>query len=772
LVHYRVARRSVRLLAALIALFVCAPPTAYADLIWWDGSRDSAVGPPGKLLSDNEGYWGECVLTGVDYTYETAPDNPADVYREDAKRFGRRLLDGRPEGNWWVPVGTARGPLVAVFDFKRQCTFSEVDLCTRSRQTAVLLQIRGDQAGAWQTITQRSGSESPDASFHRFRLPARPRGRYLRVSVEATGITYLDEVIAWGDAQISAAQPEAYRPTVPTPVASEIAFSSIPGIQKTAFSDARFWDWQARLGAWSKQPAVWSRTATWDSISHAPLLPAAGSICRVVQRTIPRNATYNLALALTSTTSLNPTTFTLSVGRFHRPGGSAPIPGLTGEIRVAGAIGSRYYGANLGPLFGAGDVLPASLMQRYLTNGAGIAGFPRVTLSPAGSAVFWLSVTSAGVKPGVYEAHVTCTPGPPLTVRVEVLDVTLPRPRVWLQTWSDGTTMFPFVYADRAEQEVKYKQSLGVTVWTGWPLPGSPAGLAHRQGTTIHDIWGIGDYGHRLYGGAIDADKLTGEDEAKIASLIRGHVAQARALGLGYDDWYVQLTDEPGKSNSRAFGALARLIRKVDPRVRTYCNPSFWNGTGVEPDAVVSAALGSWYREAVDISAPIYLLLRDRPKSLELFDAPRSVRAFYTVSTQSAKSERAEQLDSYTRQAWDAFKRGWNGWGFYSYYAPRGNPWNDMDAEWLTGEDLPDYLMVYPGPHGPIPTRQSEAVRQGWQDYCLLTLLQRQGRKRELQAILSDYDRGVSPEALRLRALRVAAARANEVRVLTKAKRP
>lgn len=749
--------RALLATAALAACLLAMTGRAYADLVWWDGSRDAAAGPRGKMLSDNEGYWGDCVLTGVEYTYETPPDNPADVYREDAKRFGRRLLDGRPSGNWWVPVGASRGPLVIVFDFKRQCAFAEIDLCTRSKQAAVLLQVRDDEVGGWRTVYQRSRTEAPDAAFHRIQLPAKPHGRYLRVSVEASGITYLDEVIAWGDAQATAAQPEAYRPTVPTPAASEVAFSSIPGIQKTTFSDARFWDWQAGLGAWSKQPAVWSRAATWDSISHAPLLPAPGSICRTVQRSMPRNATDNLALVLTNTTSLKPATFTLAVGRFHRQGSSASAPGLTGELRVAGAIGSRYYGANLGPLLAADNMLPSSLMQRYLANGPGIADFPRVTLSPAGSAVLWLSITSHGAKPGVYEAQLACTPGPSLAVRVEVLDVTLPRPRVWLQTWSDGTSMFPFVYADRAAREVAYKQSLGVTVWTGWPLPGSLAELAHKRGTTIHDIWGIGDYGHRLYGGAIDPDKLTADDEARIAAMVRGHVAQARALGLGYADWYAQLTDEPGKGNSRAFGALARLIRKADPRVRIYCNPSFWNGTGVEPDAVVGAALGPWYREAVDISAPIYLLLRDRPKSLELFNSPRSVRAFYTVSTQSAKSESAEQLELYTRQAWDAFKRGWNGWGFYSYYAPRGDPWNDTDAEWLTGEDLPDYLMVYPGPRGPIPTRQSEAVRQGWQDYCLLTLLKGQGKTYELQAILSDYDRGVPLERLRLRGLRTAA---------------
>ncbi len=57
------------------------------------------------------------------------------------------------------------------------------------------------------------------------------------------------------------------------------------------------------------------------------------------------------------------------------------------------------------------------------------------------------------------------------------------------------------------------------------------------------------------------------------------------------------------------------------------------------------------------------------------------MRAFYYVCTQSAKSERAAQVEVYRRMAWDAFARGWNGWGFYSYFGPRGNPWNDFDAD-------------------------------------------------------------------------------------------
>ena len=66
--------------------------------------------------------------------------------------------------------------------------------------------------------------------------------------------------------------------------------------------------------------------------------------------------------------------------------------------------------------------------------------------------------------------------------------------------------------------------------------------------------------------------------------------------------------------------------------------------------------------------------------------------------------------------------------------------------------------MVYPGPRGPVPTRQSETVREGWEDYCLLTLLKQQGRKAELAAILKSYEAGEPMAKLREQALRVVTA--------------
>ena len=750
-------RRQLPVIPALLlspAVLLTAP-SASGALLWWDETRDEPPGPPGQLLSDNEGYWGERVLTGVQYRYEAEPDNPADVWKDRAEVFGRRLLDGKPAGNWWVPVGVNGRPLVVVFDFRRPCAFREVDVSTRSQQVALRVEVGEGEQGPWRLATERSREDCPAQPFHRLRLPEDATGRYLRLSVEAEGITWVEEVLVWGEGEVSAAFPEAIDPIVAPPQTTGVAFQSLPGADKTAFSDAQFWEWQRALGDAARVAAVCSSVPTWDTISDRPLLPTPSAIIREASVTLARNESECLALALTNTSCEEARHLELSLSPVTRPGGRA-AGRITGELRVAGLIGSRWYGVNVGPLLAADNLPDDGLLARYLTNGAGLAALPRVTLPPAGSAVLWVSLTTTDCPPGRYEATLSTGDGPAVRLSVQVLDVTLPAPEVWLNTWSGVTNMFPFEYDDRLAREVAYKQSLGVTVWHGFPKPGTEAAFARERGRAIHQVLGLpADYVNRGYNNQLKPEELTAEDRAKIADHVRALVREAEGLGLTYADWYAELWDEPGEANAALYRALCRIIRETDPRVRVYCNPCFWVDNGVLDDVRVFAALGPWYREGVDVSVPLFLLLEDRPQCFELFDAPRAIRAFYAVATQSAKGEASAQVEGYRRQAWDAFRRGWNGWGFYSYYAPRESPWTDFDQSWT--EDLPDYQMVYPGPRGPIPTRQSEAVREGWEDYRLLTLLRTQGRAAKVRALLEGYAAGRPLTELRGEALEAAA---------------
>ncbi|MBT7299735.1 MAG: hypothetical protein HN849_09485, partial [Victivallales bacterium] len=145
-------RHGTRLMLALAALWLfCVGRSIAANrnagseksITWVTGEVDVSGPPRGLLLSDNEGYWGESLLSGVEYRYESDANNPVDRIASQQGTFGRRLLDGRVGGNWHVPVGQSRGPLVVVLDFKRPCTFTEVNtICTRSPLTSLKVEVR------------------------------------------------------------------------------------------------------------------------------------------------------------------------------------------------------------------------------------------------------------------------------------------------------------------------------------------------------------------------------------------------------------------------------------------------------------------------------------------------------------------------------------------------------------------------------------------------------------------------------------------------------
>ena len=269
----------------------------------------------------------------------------------------------------------------------------------------------------------------------------------------------------------------------------------------------------------------------------------------------------------------------------------------------------------------------------------------------------------------------------------------------------------------------------------------------------------LGDLEHIARTRPVKPDEVTDSQKQYLRNWITDNVENAKKLGLGYNEFCFELWDEPGKGSAVSYRTFAQLIKDIDPNANIYANPCFWAGwakDGVHGDDVVYEELAPWYTELIDVSVPLELLIQNpMPRSYALFDKPgRLVNAFYNVNAQHSKSER--QVPVYRRMAWEAFRRGWNGWAFYSYYAPRGNPWDDSDRA-IHGENMPDYQVIYPGPRGPVPTRQTESVREGWEDYRLLTLLKQRGMQKQLDAIVAAYERGESFEALRSSALRAAA---------------
>lgn len=745
---------------------------ATPEVRWWDGTVASR--PAGRLLSDNERYWGGRVHTGVTYTYETEPTAPPDIWRRDEETFGRRLLNGigmRPPtpASWmsvqdtWVDpylrVGVPEGPLVVVFDFKRPCTFEEVDLLSESKRVSVRLEARDAASEPWEPVAERAMESHAGWAMRRLKLSPAVVARYLRIRLEAAeGATYLNQVLAWGDADVEpAAPPKAYQPIPAARTMQAASTVSVPGIESTALSRSEFRAWRSELGGKAEAPALWAVLPTWDRLTDEPILPDPRALPSEVSTVMARNETEPRALALVNTRWSMPINLEVSLSAFRRLSDDATEPKLTGTVRVGGAIPSRNYGVNIGPLFAKQDLLDPCQMREYLTNGYGVARFPELTLSPAGAAVIWLNIEARDAPPGVYEATLHAGEGATLPVRVQVLDVTLPEARAWVHSWSDTTDMFPFAPKERLIREVDYKQALGISVWKGLPEKGTANALARARGHAIFYEYVVPwEYVEGGWTGALEAASLDQRDAEAIAQQVQAFVDRAEALGLSYDQWFGEIWDEPGPKNVAAFAGVARLVHQADPKVRLYCNPCFWIGGGVADDASVYEALRGWYRDVVDISVPLTLLL-DHQQSYELFDQQRAVNAFYNVISQHAKSGRARHVLFYRRMPWDALLRGWDGWGFYSYHRPRGNAWDDFDRDLRSNEDMADYQIVYPGPRGPVPTRQSEAMRQGWEDYRLMRLLQKWGYDEAVEQLLAEYERGTAMTVLRERALQLAA---------------
>jgi hypothetical protein len=413
---------------------------------------------------------------------------------------------------------------------------------------------------------------------------------------------------------------------------------------------------------------------------------------------------------------------------------------ISAKIGVAGAIWTRRWGQTLRPIFFADNLPGATTLEHYLTNGASIKNFPEILLPPYSTAFLWVTLETKNTPPGTYTAHIDCGAPRAIPVTLDVRPLTLPFPNVWLYQWNEAGGMLPFRNADALRNEVAYMQrDLGITVWSQLPEAGTDAALARQMEKeysagsrmTYYRFRPLVAITNQGYMGKLDPSKFDAAFRAQVAAGINSAVAQAKALGLNRDEYAFELWDEPWAKNIVSFAALCKLIKEINPDVRLVANPLFWGSKGSSPDAEHVRYLKDWYNETVDISIPVLPNLNAKlfpEANRDYYDHPRFVRAMYVHPCPG-------RLIS-----WEAFKRGYNGWGFYAYQRPRADAWNDFDTTEF------DYQIVYPGPHGPIPTIESEVMRESWDDYRLLTLLKTQGQTAVLAELMQRFETEV-PDA-------------------------
>lgn len=680
-------------------------------ICWLDGSEDTQL--PGKLLSDNLEYFGEMIPTGATYRYLSPLLSITDSEKDQLEFRGHRMQDGRLIRRFLKEPAVAERELVMEWDFQRSCTFNEVDLyCAGALLTVEVSCADGKEPMIWY-----SGEAMGANGFYRVKLGGRTARRLL-ITLTAEKRVELFQVWAFGDAEEEARNDDF---SVDTFVfANSIAMESLMGAPHTGFSDVEGFHWMKKLkkAGVFERGVVWSEQPAYGDLVLKPILPSLNAIDAKVQRRICRGGSEVVCLALTNTDTTAPRTVRVDLKN------NSP---LRVEWMVLGLLPSRWYGNAAGALLNEEYTIGRSNRYRYLTNAPVIADFPEFHLPAGGTCLFWVRMTCAEkAEPGTYTLRM-CAGDSCKEITAEVLPITLPAVHTGIMLWGYFTDMFPFAYSDRAEREVAYRRELGANIYSGWPVLGTPARVAFEQDPTSQfGIYALGDYAHRIYNNQIKPEDVTPEVEADVKRMLDACIQKAEEVGIGFDRWFLEMPDEPGRHNMAAVRTFIELCKRIEPRIRVYVNPACWTGfenDGVESDETLVNLLNGWYDSLVDISVPLALNLEDRPKAMKYFRSDREFNGQYWVAGQHMNADRGELVSLPRLCAWDSISRDLNFWGFYSYYCPRLNSWDNTVRPYENVDGTINYQCVYGGLNGPVPTRASESIREGWQDYRIMQLV-------------------------------------------------
>lgn len=697
--------------------FFLASGSCYASKLadsirWCDGTWDASGAPKGSLLTCNAGWWGARTYTGVTYTYEVAPTDPADVKGRDKKKFGNKLLGGYCQYNAFdaMPfVGAAEGrPIVAVFDFKRPCLFSEIDVVSRRMTNAAISVSISDDGSTWNEA-QKGVARS---AVTRVRLAPSAMGRYVRLSVLAkSGRTFIDSVLAWGEAEVSELYPEY---VADIPCGDALNFPDVVGDGIAILPmDAPHLDAESKPKG-NAPESISLKMARNESESRYFAVVNCGNRERKV--------------SLSATGFGGGVSSELLVGGVMRMTRAAKP--LTDREMILMMTTNRYYRGSADasdfdvlPFFSAGNVPTASFVRRYLANAAQVSGFPRaVPLASGEGCVVMLRVTSSDAKVGLCNGKINAD-GVSLPIDVDVVDLTLPGLKMWNYAYEPFTMQFPFESRVRMERDVERYAATGANTTRFLPVPGTKEEMFFRRvpsATVGGEDWCDKDVRDKVRKGNFDGTDAA--EVGKIEESAHALVRRCREIGLPDGRCVAFLCDEPFLHNATSILKQAECVRRAEPNLPIHCDPCFWKGKGFAPDDDIAACLENGYNDLVDISCPHYEMLHRRGLRKYWFGSHK-VKATYRHP--ACRFTPAEMADIYAS--------GLNGYAWYCYYYPNAtDPW-DIDTYWALGFD---YSPVFPLENDVAVTPQYESLRECSETVRMLQAIKASGRHELLKAAI------------------------------------
>ncbi|HET6456507.1 MAG TPA: glycoside hydrolase domain-containing protein [Armatimonadota bacterium] len=220
--------------------------------------------------------------------------------------------------------------------------------------------------------------------------------------------------------------------------------------------------------------------------------------------------------------------------------------------------------------------------------------------------------------------------------------------------------------------------------------------------------------------------KTTSDEEREFLSYFLPALQQ-HLEEKGWLDCYVQhLADEPVTQNAESYKKLRSYVHEFGPKLKT-----------------IDAAMCNEIAGSIDIWVP---QPQHYENDIKFFEERRKAGDeiwFYTCLSPKGKYLNRfldYQLIRTRLMHWANYRFGLTGylhWGF-NYW--RGDPYTDLQNDWLPPGDS---HIVYPGKRGPMSSIRLEALRDGVEDFELLKLLERKD-PRKAREICSSVIRSMT----------------------------
>lgn len=193
--------------------------------------------------------------------------------------------------------------------------------------------------------------------------------------------------------------------------------------------------------------------------------------------------------------------------------------------------------------------------------------------------------------------------------------------------------------------------------------------------------------------------------------------------GFDYDRWAFYPVDEPGIRSGSLIAELeryARFVKGLNPKARIYTDP--YRGMTVEDHKRLV--------DVVDIVQPTQYYVVES-ENTDRIDYLKTTDQEHWIYEARAGVKDDIEPTYYWEQIWTAWEIGFTGVGYWTYCTTGFDLW---EAE-------ADYVMVYTGAEGPVPSARWQAIRMGIEDYARLARARDIAKRARVAGDIATADR-------------------------------